>query len=193
MRRAVLRWARMRAMTDVSRAEFEALQRQVTTHIETAHQPSLQLVLGQVAAERDAINAHSDSLGTKAGIVLGFSGVLIGVSGTAPRPDFGAVPFQAALCAAALAAVLAGLALSPVLIWRRRNRPQPLDLGAYNGKTGCPEADTRKDLLADQIAMVEKTRTFAKRKEVLVFLSVVFLAAAAGLMVTGALEAQAML
>lgn len=49
----------------------------------TTTQPSLELVLNQVSSERDAINARRDSLDTKASLVLGFSGVLVGLSATA--------------------------------------------------------------------------------------------------------------
>jgi hypothetical protein len=36
--------------------------------------PSLDLLLDQVARERETMNSHAESLDTKAGVVLGFSG-----------------------------------------------------------------------------------------------------------------------
>jgi hypothetical protein len=116
-------------MSDTSRAEFDALREQVATHIETtsralqeagravgaanavAQKPSLELVLDQVASERNAINTHTDSLDTKAGLVLGFSGVLVGLSATAQQVDFKSTLFRAGLEVAVLAAGLAALAV----------------------------------------------------------------------------------
>jgi hypothetical protein len=40
---------------------------------------SLDLILDQVASERETMNTHAESLDTKAGVVLGFSGVLVGL------------------------------------------------------------------------------------------------------------------
>jgi hypothetical protein len=45
--------------------------------------PSLDLVAGQVAAERETMNSHAESLDTKAGVVLGFAGVMVGLGSTA--------------------------------------------------------------------------------------------------------------
>ncbi len=41
--------------------------------------PSLSILFDQVTAERGTMNAHAESLDTKAGVVLGFSGVLVGL------------------------------------------------------------------------------------------------------------------
>jgi hypothetical protein len=41
--------------------------------------PSLSLLMDQVTSEREAMNAHAESLDTKAGVVLGFIGVLVGL------------------------------------------------------------------------------------------------------------------
>jgi hypothetical protein len=40
--------------------------------------PSLAILLAQVAAERETMNAHAESLDSKTGVVLGFAGVLVG-------------------------------------------------------------------------------------------------------------------
>jgi hypothetical protein len=45
--------------------------------------PSLSLIVEQVAAERETMNTHAESLDTKAGVVLGFVGVLVGLGATA--------------------------------------------------------------------------------------------------------------
>lgn len=148
-----------------------------------AEVPSLKLVLDQVALERGAINAHTDSLDTKAGLVLGFAGVLVGLSATAQQVDFSSHLFRVGLRVAVLAAVLAALALRP------RFRYRPLNLDKYQGQVTNPEATTRNKLLWDQIAMVKKARKFSRTKQVLVFSSVVSLAVAAGLVVAGTLKA----
>jgi hypothetical protein len=200
-------------MSDISPADFKALQERVTTHIETTSQAlqeagralgaanqviqiqnkSLELVLDQIASERNAINAHTDSLDTKAGLVLGFSGVLVGLSATAQQVDFKTALFRFGLWVAVLAAVLAAWALRPRRYAWTRLRPsryEDLPLHTYKGQVDKPEAETRNKLLDDQIAMVEKSRTFAKWKQRFVFLSVVSLAAAAGLVVAGTLTAE---
>jgi NADH-quinone oxidoreductase subunit J len=209
--------AEMRAMSDISRADFEALQQQVATHIQTVsgalqaaslalaaasqvtqtQQPSLELVLGQVASERNAINAHTDSLDTKAGLVLGFSGVLVGLSATAAEGtlDFKAALFRAGLEVAVLAAGLAAAAImtSVITLWKPRGHfHYELNLDKYKQKVADPEAGTRTALLEDQIAMVKTTRTLAVVKQALVFFSVVSLVVAAGLVVAGTLKAEGM-
>ena len=50
---------------------------------EAAPLPSLSLIVEQVATERETMNAHAESLDTKAGVVLGFAGVLVGLGATA--------------------------------------------------------------------------------------------------------------
>jgi hypothetical protein len=203
-------------MSDISPDDFKALQDRVTTHVGMTSQalqeagralsvasqkiqsqkPSLELVLDQIASERNAINAHGDSLDTKAGLVLGFSGVLVGLSATAQQVDFKAAFFRAGLEVAVLAAVFAALAvltsgLAALRLPGRLNYKK-LDLDTYKNAINCPEADTREKLLTEQVAMVKATRSFAALKQGLVFLSVVALAVAAGFVVSGTLKAEGM-
>ena len=55
--------------------------------------PSLAIVLAQVVAERETMNAHAESLDGKAGVVLGFAGVLVGLGATAQITISGTVIF----------------------------------------------------------------------------------------------------
>ena len=129
-------WTKITAMSEPD-DDLKALKKQVTDLAETtnkistalgavaddlvpagssreAKSPSLELVLDQMAAERDAINAHTDSLTTKAGLVLGFAGILVGLSATAQPVNFSSIFFRIGLWAAVLAAFLATVALFPL-------------------------------------------------------------------------------
>jgi hypothetical protein len=43
----------------------------------------MRLIGAQVAAERETMNSHAESLDTKAGVALAFAGVLVGLGATA--------------------------------------------------------------------------------------------------------------
>ncbi len=68
---------------------------------------SLAIVLAQVTAERETINAHAESLDSKAGVALGFASVLVGLGATAQVAVSGGVIFQIGLAVAVVAAFLA--------------------------------------------------------------------------------------
>jgi len=76
--------------------------------------PSLAILLAQVAAERETMNAHAESLDSKAGVVLGFAGVLVGLGATAQVAISDTVVFQVGLSVAVVAATLAAWAFLPV-------------------------------------------------------------------------------
>jgi hypothetical protein len=67
---------------------------------------------GDIGA-RQGVSAHADSLDAKAGVVLGFSGVLIGLGATAQSADSNTIVFQIGLGVAVAAAVLAVSAFLP--------------------------------------------------------------------------------
>ncbi len=77
--------------------------------------PSLAIVLAQVVAVRETMNAHAESLDGKAGVVLGFAGVLVGLGATAQITISGTVIFEIGLAVAVVAAILAAT----------RSRPEP--------------------------------------------------------------------
>lgn len=152
--------------------------------------PSLNLVLDQVAAERDAINAHTDSLTTKAGLVLGFAGILVGLSATAQQVDFSSFFFRIGLWVAVAAAFLAALALVPLSRYPKLYLSQPKNkTPEFIIRKADPEGTTRSTLLDFQIAMVKKARSLSSRKQWLVSGSVLCLFGAAGLVVAGTLLA----
>jgi 3-mercaptopyruvate sulfurtransferase SseA len=75
--------------------------------------PSLSILSDQVASERETMNSHAESLDAKAGVVLGFAGVLVALGATAQSTVSESVIFQCGLGVAAAAAVLAAWAFLP--------------------------------------------------------------------------------
>jgi hypothetical protein len=145
--------------------------------------PSLSVLMDQVASEREAINAHAESLDTKAGVILGFTGVLVGLGATAQAMISENVIFQVGLGVAVAAALLAALAFIP------RRYPILEVLPLRNSYLTAPESKTRLALLDTQIEMVRETANLVKRKGQRVGLSVGCLALAAALIVIGTLIA----
>lgn len=144
--------------------------------------PSLDLLLDQVASERETMNTHGESLDTKAGVVLGFSGVLVGLGATAQPADSNTLVFQIGLVVAVVAAVLAALAFLP-------RRYPVLEVVPLRDLLTASEADTRLELLDTQISMVLKAGTLVQRKGQRVQVAVIALALAAALVVIGTLSA----
>jgi hypothetical protein len=145
--------------------------------------PSLDLILDQVASERETMNTHAESLDAKAGVVLGFSGVLVGLGATAQPGDSNTIIFQIGLGVAVLAAALAAWAFLP------RGYPV-LQVGLLRERyLTAPEHDTRLRLLDTQIDMVRRSALLLKQKGLRVRLSVISLALGATLVVIGTLTA----
>lgn len=145
--------------------------------------PSLPILLEQVAAERETMRAHAESLDTKAGVVLGFTGVLVGLGASAQPAISKNAAFQTGLGFAVAAALLAAWAFLP------RRYPVLQVHRLRNGYLTTAEPETQLVLLDTQIEMVGETSDLVKRKGRRVGLSVVCLAIAAGLMVIGTLIA----
>jgi hypothetical protein len=146
--------------------------------------PSLELVTAQVARERETMNAHAESLDTKAGVVLGFAGVLVGLGATAQAFVSATLAFQVGLGVAVLAALSAAFAFLP----RKYPVVEVLPLRAF---LTAPEAETRLTLLDVQIDMVIKAARLVKLKGRLIKVAVGLLAVAAALIVAGTLVATA--
>jgi cytochrome c biogenesis protein CcdA len=146
--------------------------------------PSLSLILQQVAVERETMNAHAESLDTKAGVVLGFAGVLVGLGATAQTLVSTRLVFQVGLGVAVLSAGLAAWAFLP------RRYPVLEALRLRQGYLTAPEEETQLHLLDTQIEMVSEAADLVKRKGRRVKLSVGCLAIAAGLVVAGTLIAM---
>ncbi len=103
--------------------------------------PSLVIVLAQVAAERETMNAHAESLDGKAGVVLGFAGLLVGLGATAQVAVSGRAIFQVGLAVAVVAAIPAAWAFLP----RRYPVLEVEQLRQVN--LPASEAETRLELL----------------------------------------------
>jgi hypothetical protein len=144
--------------------------------------PSLELVAAQVARERETMNAHAESLDTKAGVVLGFAGLLVGLGATAQAFVSADLAFQIGLGAAVLAALSAAFAFLP----RKYPVVEVLQLREF---LTAPEAETRLTLLDVQIDMVVEAANLVKRKGGHIKFAVALLAIAAALIVAGTLIA----
>jgi hypothetical protein len=143
--------------------------------------PSLGIVFTQVAAERETMNAHAESLDAKAGVVLGFAGVLVGLGATAQVAVSGRVSFQIGLAVAVVAAVLAAWAFLP------RRYPVLEVERLRQALLTASEAETRLELLDTQIVMVKQAATLVRQKGWRVRAAVGCLATVAALVVAGTL------
>jgi hypothetical protein len=145
--------------------------------------PSLSILAEQVASEREVMNAHAESLDAKAGVVLGFAGVLVGLGATAQSVIAKNAVFQAGLAVAVVAALMAAWAFLP------RKYPVVQVYPLRNKYLTASEDETRLKLLDTQIKMITESSELVKRKGRRVRLAVVFLAVAAALVVIGTLIA----
>jgi hypothetical protein len=141
------------------------------------------IVAEQVSTERETMRSHAESLDAKAGVVLGFAGILVGLGATAQSGIANEAAFRVGLCAGVLAALLAAWAFVPrryPVLEARRLRDMYLT---------APEDETRLDLLDTQIDMVDQTAALLKIKGYKLSAAVACLAAAAALIVIGTLVA----
>lgn len=143
---------------------------------------SLDVIAVQVASERQTMNAHAESLDTKAGVVLGFTGVLVGLGATAQAFVSSELTFKIGLGLAVAAALSAALAFLP------RKYPVVEVLPLRNFLT-TPEDETKLTLLDVQIDMVIETAALVRRKGRRVKTAVALLAVAAAVIVAGTLIA----
>lgn len=143
--------------------------------------PSLDVVANQVATEREIMNSHAESLDSKAGVVLGFAGVLVGLGATAQSAVSDEVVFQVGLGFAVLAALLAAASFLP-----RRYPVLEVARLRQNNLTASVE-ETKLELLDTEILMVEQAAALVKQKGRGVRASVVALAGGAALVVAGTL------
>jgi hypothetical protein len=145
--------------------------------------PSMRLIAAQVEFERETMNSHAESLDTKAGVVLGFAGVLVGLGATAQGFISNRLLFQAGLVAGVTAGVLAAWAFLP------RRYPVIEVLRLRERYLTAPEEVTQPHLLDTQIEMVRQAADLVRRKGRRVKASVVCLAGAAAAVVAGTLMA----
>ena len=143
---------------------------------------SLDVIAAQVASERQTMNAHAESLDTKAGVVLGFAGVLVGLGATAQTLVSSDLTFKIGLGVAVAAALSAALAFLP----RKYPVVEVLPLRDFLTAT---ENETKLTLLDVQINMVIEAATLVRTKGQRVKTAVALLAIAAALIVAGTLVA----
>ena len=129
------------------------------------------------------MNAHAESLDSKAGVVLGFAGVLVGLGATAQVAISDTVVFQVGLSVAVVAATLTAWAFLP-----RRYPVLEVERLRQSNLTAL-EAETRLELLDTQIVMVKEAAALVKQKGWRVRTAVGCLAIAAALIVAGRLTA----
>ncbi|MHB8431081.1 MAG: hypothetical protein ACYDDZ_11235 [Acidimicrobiales bacterium] len=130
------------------------------------------------------MNAHAESLDGRAGVVLGFAGVLVGLGATAQVAVSGRVIFQVGLAAAVVAAIVAAWAFLP------RRYPVLEVERLRQANLTASEAETRLELLDTQIEMVKETVTLVRQKGWRVRAAVGCLAIASTLVVAGTLTAM---
>ena len=145
--------------------------------------PSLLLLAKQVGAERSTMNEHAESLDTKAGVVLGFAGILVGLSTTAHVVVAESWLFRAGMTVAIVAVLLSTWAFFP-----RRYRVLEV-LKLRERYLMAPEEETRLYLLDTEIEMVRETAKLVRRKGRRVSASIVSLAIAVALIIAGILIA----
>ncbi len=145
--------------------------------------PSLDLIAGQVAAERSIMNGHAESLDTKAGVVLGFAGVLVVLGATAQPDAVNSITFRVGLGFAVAAGLLA--------VWAFMPRKYPvLEVGPLRQRyLTAPEIDTRLMLLDTQVQMVQKVAELVIHKGRRLRWALCSLATAVTLLVAGTLSA----
>lgn len=136
--------------------------------------PSLELIAREVRAERDTQFRHVDAVDAKAGVVLGFSGVLVAV-GVGGFDVYRLPALTAALLAAGLAAT----------VFRARRYPA-WDLAELRKEWLRSEAVfTELSLLDTHIDMIETQRTLLHRNTVILGRALTALVTAAVLLVAG--------
>ncbi len=143
--------------------------------------PSLTLLASQVTSERTTMNQHAESLDTKAGVVLGFAGILVGLSTTAQAIVSGNWFFRSGLVVAVVAVLLATWAFFP------RKYPVLEVLELRERYLMAPETKTQLYLLDTEIEMVRQAAQLVRHKGRRVSASIGCLAIAVALIVTGIL------
>jgi hypothetical protein len=137
----------------------------------------LELLAAEVVSELAAQERRSDALDSKAGILLGFAGVIVGLAAQDARDAFE----DLGLAAAALSAALAGAAALP------RSFPT-MDVYALRQSYLTQDADvTRLRVLDTRIAMYRHTQQLLQKKARLVIWATAALGLAVVFAVIGAI------
>lgn len=144
---------------------------------------SLRVIAGKVAAERESMRSHAEGLDAKAGVVLGFAGVLVGLGATASELVARSFLCQAGLALATGSAVLAAAAFIP------QSYPVLAARALRDKYLAESEDSTSLALLDTEIAMIGETSGLVRRKGRYLKGAVGCLAGAAAFVVIGTLIA----
>ena len=139
--------------------------------------PSLELLAAEVTAEVAAQERRGDALDSKAGIILGFAGVIVGLTVQNLHSALG----DAGLLAGAAAALAAGVAFIP------RSFPTIEVLHLRQAYLTSDVEFTRLRLLDTRIAMYQHSQRLLRRKARLVTVATAALGLAVILTVVGAI------
>jgi hypothetical protein len=145
--------------------------------------PSLQVIAEQVAAERESMRSHAEGLDTKAGVILGFAGVLVGLGASASDLVNRSWLCQAGLVLTMGSAILAALAFIP------QSYPALAPRALRDKYLAKSANDTTLTLLDTEIMMISKTSDLVRRKGKYLKGAVACLAAATAFIVIGTLIA----
>ncbi len=136
--------------------------------------PSLDYLSGEIQTEREAYVRHFDSLDTKAGVLLGFSGILVSLATSLGSP-IGALAGLAAL----LAVVFALFAYVP------REAPALDVLHVREQYLAADERFARLHLLDTKIHMIREFAGILSEKALRLRIGLVLLAVSALLLLAG--------
>lgn len=136
--------------------------------------PSLELIAGAVAGELEALTHHVEALDTKAGVILGFAGVLAGLAVSRGQPIA-----QLGIIIDVVAGLLAVFAFLP------RKWPVLRAKSLREKYLTAQATGTQLHLLDTRIAMVEEASDLLARKGKLVTYALVSLMVAIALIVGG--------
>jgi hypothetical protein len=139
--------------------------------------PSLSILGEEITAALAAQERHGDALDSKAGILLGFAGVLVGLSVANLRGNVA----HAGAASAAAAALCAGAAFVP------RTFPALAPLRLRNSYLTAQEEFTRLRLLDTRIVLYQETESVLRKKAALVTAAAVLLGIGVILMVIGSM------
>lgn len=143
----------------------------------------MELIAERVSGELAGLTGHADSLDTKAGVALGFAGVLVALGASAQAALVRTAWFRWGLVGAVFSGLCAAISFFPSrypVLSGRVLRDRYLQQ---------PQERTRLVLLDTEIAMITKAVKLLKFKGVLMKLAIGALVLAAALMVTGTLVA----
>ncbi|MGH9124311.1 MAG: hypothetical protein ACRDZ8_06235 [Acidimicrobiales bacterium] len=124
-------------------------------------EPSLQVVAEQVSQERSLLTAHAEAYDGKAGILLGFAGVIIAVS----------VSDRSTLVRLALGCAAVSSLIGILVLVRRRRPFRMIDVDRLTERCGQSDAQTRHQVLVAEQGIVRELEGELERRSLLLLLA----------------------